>query len=90
MPGQNAALLNLDHAHCRAICDEIGERLGLIMRPVASDIPPRLLYLIGKLAELESTELENLVLPRLESMPSIAPSAEEMSQAAGDIAANAA
>jgi hypothetical protein len=82
---QNAALLNLDHAHCRAICDEIGERLGLIMRPAASDIPPRLLYLIGKLAELE-----NSALPRLESAPSIAPSVEEMSQAADDITANAA
>jgi hypothetical protein len=90
MPGQNAALLNLDHAHCRAICDEIGERLGLIMRPAASDIPPRLLHLIGKLAELESAELEDLALPRLESMPSIAPSVEEMSQPADDITADAA
>jgi hypothetical protein len=85
MPKQNAALLNLDHAHCRAICDEIGERLGFIMKPVASEIPPRLLDLIGKLAELEDA-----TLPRLESTPSIAPSVEEMSRATADISADAA
>jgi hypothetical protein len=72
----NAASLNLDHTHCRAICDEIGERLGFILKQTASDIPPRLLYLIGKLAELDSA-----ALPRLESAPSIVPSIEDMSGA---------
>ena len=85
MPKQNAALLNLDPTHCRAICDEIGERLAFIMAPTASDIPPRLLYLIGKLAELEDA-----ALPRLESAPSIVPSVEEMPHATADISADAA
>jgi len=76
MMEQNAAFVNLDHAHCRAICDEIGERLGFILKPAASDIPPRLLYLIGKLAEQEMAGL-----PQLELAPSIAPSIEEMAHA---------
>ena len=75
MPEQNAGLVDLDHTHCRAICDEIGERLGFIL-PAASDIPPRLLYLIGKLAEQEMAGL-----PQLELAPSIAPSIEEMAHA---------
>lgn len=82
---QNAALMNLDPAHCRAICDEIGERLGFILKATASDIPPRLLYLIGKLAELEKADL-----PRLELAPSIVPSIEEMSDATADLSADAA
>jgi hypothetical protein len=81
----NAASLNLDHAHCRAICDEIGERLGFIMKPAASDIPPRLLYLIARLAILE-----NSALPRVESSPSIVPSVEDMSDATTAFTADAA
>jgi hypothetical protein len=76
MMEQNAAFVNLDHTHCRAICDEIGERLGFVLKPAASDIPPRLLYLIGKLAEQEMADL-----PQLELAPSIAPSIEEMARA---------
>ena len=81
---QNAALLNLDPTHCRAICDEIGERLGFILKP-ASDIPPRLLYLIARLAELEKADL-----PQLASAPSIVPSIEDMSYMTADRVANAA
>jgi hypothetical protein len=73
---QNVAFVNLDHTHCRAICDEIGERLGFILKPTTSDIPPRLLYLIGKLAEQEMADL-----PQLEIAPSISPSIEEMARA---------
>jgi len=85
MSKPNAPLLNLDHAHCRAICDEIGERLGFLLKPTASDIPPRLQYFIGKLAELETTGL-----PQLELAPSIIPSIEEMSDAASGFPADAA
>jgi len=83
MAMQNAAFLNLDHTHCRAICDEIGGRLPFIMKP-ASDIPPRLLDLIGRLAELEQAEL-----PQLELAPSIVPSIDEMSDATGDAVVSA-
>ena len=74
MSKQNAAVLNLDHVHCRAICNEIGERLGFMMKPIASDLPPRLRYLLGKLAELDKADL-----PYLVSAPSMLPSIEEMS-----------
>jgi hypothetical protein len=66
MPNRAAAAIVLDHVHCRAICDEIGERLRYALRQEASDIPPRLLALIGELAQLEQ-------------VPSIVPSIEEMS-----------
>ena len=52
--------------HIRAICDEIGERLRYALRQDALDIPPRLIALIDKLAEMEH-------------MPSIVPSIEAMS-----------
>jgi hypothetical protein len=65
MPSRKTALA-LDHVHCRAICDEIGERLRYILRQDASDIPLRLIALIDKLAEMEQ-------------MPSIVPSIEETS-----------
>jgi len=55
----------LDHVHCRAICDEIGERLRYPLRQDPSDIPPRFLSLIDKLREMEQ-------------MPSIVPSIDDM------------
>jgi hypothetical protein len=66
MSNRNTAALNLDRIHCRAICDEIGERLHYVLKPETSDIPPRLLALIEKLTELECA-------------PSIVPSIDEMS-----------
>jgi hypothetical protein len=66
MPNHTAAAFMLDHTHCRAICDEIGERLGDVLKPEASEIPPRLLGLLDHLA-------------RLEQAPSIVPSIDEMS-----------
>lgn len=62
----NAQVLALDHAHCRAICDEIGERLGQVLKPEALEIPQRLLALLERLAESEQA-------------PSIVPSMDEMS-----------
>ena len=32
--------LRLDHTHCRAICDEIGERLRESLGGEAADMPP--------------------------------------------------
>ena len=32
--------LQIDRLHCRAICDEIGERLQTILRPDAANLPP--------------------------------------------------
>ena len=66
MPNRAATAPVLDHIHCRAICDEIGERLRDVLGRVALEIPPRLLVLIDKLA-------------RLDRAPSIVPSIDEMS-----------
>jgi hypothetical protein len=66
----------LDPTHCRAICDEIGERLHFMLKPVTTDMPPRLEYLISRLAEREQREL----LPTVRS-PSIAPVIDELTLA---------
>jgi hypothetical protein len=63
MAKRNIEALALDHAHCRAICDEIGERLRQVLKPEALEIPQRLLALLDRLAELEQA-------------PSIVPSIE--------------
>jgi hypothetical protein len=65
MSKRNAEALALDHVHCRAICDEIGERFSQILKPEASQIPQSLLALLDRLAELEHA-------------PSIVPSMDEM------------
>jgi hypothetical protein len=74
MPSRNAAALAIDHTHCRAICDEIGERLRDILRREALEVPSRLLALIDKLAKLEIDTVSEL-----ECAPSIVPSIDEMS-----------
>jgi hypothetical protein len=74
MPNRDAAASLLDHTHCRAICDEIGDRLREILKQEVLEIPPRLLASIDKLAKLEIDDLT-----QLERAPSIAPSGDEMS-----------
>jgi hypothetical protein len=66
MPNRTAVVPVLDHIHCRAICDEIGDRLRDVLGREASVIPPRLIMLVDELAQLDSG-------------PSIVPSIDEMS-----------
>jgi hypothetical protein len=66
MANLTAAHLAIDPVHCRAICDEIGERLRYLLKREISGIPPHLLILLDKLADLEFA-------------PSIVPSMDEMS-----------
>lgn len=56
---------NLGSKHCRAICEEIGERLALVLRP-ATELPPRLRDLLDRLALLDH------------AAPSIVPDIEDM------------
>ena len=63
--------LRLDHTHCRAICDEIGARLRVMLDREATAMPPRLQVLMLRLAAQE-----------LSASPSIAPSIEEMARSA--------
>jgi hypothetical protein len=46
--------LRLDHTHCRAICDEIGERLRETMAPESVKMSPHLRRLIDRLGELDN------------------------------------
>jgi len=57
----------LDHTHCRAICEEIGDRLREVLDRNTSRTPPNLQRLIDRLADLER-----------ESAPSIVPSFDEL------------
>jgi len=66
MTNRTATVPVLDHIHCRAICDEIGERLRDVLGREASEIPPRLLMLVDELAQLDHG-------------PSIVPTIDEMS-----------
>ncbi|HEV7876620.1 hypothetical protein [Bradyrhizobium sp.] len=59
--------LLLDSGHCRAICDEIGERLRFLIEKESAEIPQRLRLLLERFAELEG-----------EQAPSIAPSMDDM------------
>ena len=43
--------IQIDSSHCRAICDEIGERLQFILAREASPVPARLQQLLDHLAE---------------------------------------
>ena len=59
--------LQLDSSHCRAICDEIGERLRMILDHEAAPLPPRLQLLMDRLIEQDLVEA-----------PSIAPAIDDM------------
>ena len=45
--------LRFDHTHCRAICDEIGERLRVDMGRELADMSPYLQRLVDRLDELD-------------------------------------
>lgn len=59
--------LQLDSSHCRAICDEIGERLRMILDREAAPLPPRLQLLMLRLFERDMAQA-----------PSIAPAIGDM------------
>jgi hypothetical protein len=42
--------LRIDSSHCRAICDEIGDRLRIMLDREASALPPALQVLLLRLA----------------------------------------
>jgi hypothetical protein len=59
--------LKIDSCHCRAICDEIGDRLRAMLDREIPAMPLRLRLLMDRLAEQDS-----------ELAPSIAPSMDDM------------
>jgi hypothetical protein len=67
MSKKNAADIQIDHLHSRAICDEIGERLRQAIRQESVGLPPQLQLLVDRLAELDGA-----------AAPSIVPSFDDM------------
>jgi hypothetical protein len=67
MSKKNAADIRIDHIHCRAICDEIGERLRETLRREALELPPRLQLLVDRLAEFDGRFTPSIV-PTFEDM----------------------
>jgi hypothetical protein len=62
-----ASSIEIDSVHCRAIGEEIGYRLSLVLRRENPELPPRLKML-----------LDRLRLQDMESAPSMAPSLDDM------------
>jgi hypothetical protein len=67
MSSQKALALRIDSGHCRAICDEIGDRLRILLDREASEIPQRLQLLIDRLAELDGGKTPSIV-PAMEDL----------------------
>jgi hypothetical protein len=67
MSEKSVANIQIDQTHCRAICDEIGDRLREILRRKTAGPSPRLQYLLERLAESDG-----------DFAPSVVPSIEDM------------
>ena len=52
--------VQLDSSHCRAICDEIGERLRMILDREAAPLPPRLQLLMLRLFEQDMNQAPSI------------------------------
>jgi hypothetical protein len=61
MSSQKALPLQIDSGHCRAICDEIGDRLRILLDKQPGEIPQRLRMLIDRLAELDRVPAPSIV-----------------------------
>ena len=59
--------LQIDSVHCRAICDEIGERLRAILARQTPEMPARLQMLLERLAE-QDRELAPSIVPSMDDM----------------------
>ena len=67
MPGDQHQI-RLDHIHCRAICDEIGDRLREMMGRELADMPHDLRRLVDRLRELDDVPSPGIV-PLIEDLP---------------------
>jgi hypothetical protein len=67
MSSQKALPLQIDSGHCRAICDEIGDRLRFVLDKEPGAIPQRLRLLLARLAELDGVAAPSIV-PAMDDM----------------------
>jgi hypothetical protein len=68
MSSQKALPLQIDSEHCRAICEEIGDRLRILLDKEAGEIPQRLRLLIDRLAELDGSRRSPSIVPAMDDM----------------------
>ncbi|MEA2822195.1 MAG: hypothetical protein QOJ86_4199 [Bradyrhizobium sp.] len=68
MLSQKALPLQIDSGHCRAICDEIGDRLRIVLDKEPGEIPQRLRLLIERLAELDGPRQAPSIVPAMDDM----------------------
>jgi hypothetical protein len=61
MSSPTALPLQIDSGHCRAICDEIGDRLRILLDKEPGEIPQRLRMLLDRLAELDGVPAPSIV-----------------------------
>jgi hypothetical protein len=61
MSSRNAVQPPIDSGHCRAICDEIGDRLRILLDQEAGAIPQPLQFLLGRFAELDGEQAPSIV-----------------------------
>jgi hypothetical protein len=59
--------MKIDHEHYRAICDEVGDRLRTILNREASELSPRMILLLNRLAEMECDTAPSVVPSMLAS-----------------------
>jgi hypothetical protein len=67
MSSQQALPLQIDSGHYRAICDEIGDRLRILLDKEPVEIPQRLRMLLDRLAELDGVPAPSIV-PAMDDM----------------------
>jgi len=67
MSSQKALPVQIDSGHCRAICEEIGDRLRILLDREACEIPQQLRLLIDRLGELDGEQAPSIV-PALDDM----------------------
>jgi hypothetical protein len=67
MPSQKKLPSQIDSGHCRAICDEIGDRLRILLDREAGEIPQQLRLLLGRFAELDDGQAPSIV-PAMDEM----------------------
>ena len=68
MFARNGAILQIDSAHSRAICDDIGDRLReMLRREIKGKLPPSLQYLMEQLADADR-DIAPSIVPSLEDM----------------------
>jgi len=51
----------LDSLHCQAICEEVGERLRILLDRDAPELPQHLRSLLARFAELDNVQAPSIV-----------------------------